>query len=301
MTTFDRSPIVDQNTTKQISVADRKHELDIMEPVLAKATSLLFNSGNVVASDRLKKKTNLNPQDELIDVLNSTLSNWVTTVDRSQIQENKSVICRHPDIYEKINENEKDDISVSVKLFLNNLDPEILNQAIKTILDEIGVDRIDTLIISFPEKIFNQENLPAELVIPIWSIVQKYIEAKQILTAGLSDFNAKYLEQFLNAIGDRNKNPSLNQVNITACCKMPEDLVECAKINNIQLTTHIDPRELLTVETLQSIIRKHLHDFDSNGWIHLWCARYTLILKGRGIVKSKGYIVNGQRELKYTK
>lgn len=60
-------------------------------------------------------------------------------------------------------------------------------------------------------------------------------------------------------------------------------------------------KELLTVETLQSIVRKHLHDFDSNGWIHLWCARYTLILKGRGIVKSKGYIVNSQRELKYTK
>lgn len=297
MTTVDRAPPSLVNQTAK----GNNLELEIMEPVLAKATSLLFNSGNVVASDRLKKKTNLNPQDELIDVLNNTLASWVTTVDRSQIQENKSVICRHPEIYEKIAENEKEDISVSVKLFLNNLDPEILNQAIKTILEEIGVDRIDTLIISFPEKIFNQENLPVELVIPIWSVVQKHVESKQILAAGLSDFNAKYLEQFLNAIGDRNKNPNLNQINITSCCKMPEDLVECAKINNIQLTTHIDPRELLTVETLQSIVRKHLHDFDSNGWIHLWCARYTLILKGRGIVKSKGYIVNSQRELKYTK
>lgn len=102
---------------------------------------------------------------------------------------------------------------------------------------------------------------------------------------------------------------------------MPEDLVEFAKINNIQLTTHIDPRgklcvfkqskrssnyyltkkELLSVESLQTLIRKHLHDYDAHGWIHLWCARYTLILKGRGIVKSKGYIVNCQRELKYTK
>ena len=36
-----------------------------VEPVLAKATSLLLNSGNVVSSDRLKKKTNLNPQDEV--------------------------------------------------------------------------------------------------------------------------------------------------------------------------------------------------------------------------------------------
>lgn len=35
------------------------------EPVWPKATSLILNSGNVVSSDRLKKKTNLNPQDEV--------------------------------------------------------------------------------------------------------------------------------------------------------------------------------------------------------------------------------------------
>lgn len=118
-----------------------------------------------------------------------------------------------------------------MKLFLNNLDPEIFNQAIKKsknivffyklttttklfkifmseflikVLDEIGVDSIDTLIISFPDKIFNQENLPIELIMPIWTIVQNYIDTKQIVTAGLSDFNAKYLVQFSNAIPDRN-------------------------------------------------------------------------------------------------
>lgn len=58
---------------------------------------------------------------------------------------------------------------------------------------------------------------------------------------------------------------------------------------------------MLTIDNLQSNIRKHAHDYDSHGWVHLWVARYTTILKGRGIVKSKGYIINAQRELKYTK
>lgn len=93
----------------------------------------------------------------------------------------------------------------------------------------------------------------------------------------------------------------MNQVNLTSCCKMPEDLMEYAKINNIQLTTHSDPKEVLSVESLQSNLKKHSHEYDSHGWVHLWMARYTLILKGRGIVKSKGYIVNCQRELRYTK
>ena len=94
---------------------------------------------------------------------------------------------------------------------------------------------------------------------------------------------------------------TMNQVNLTSCCKMPEDLVEFGKINNIQLTTHIDPREILTMESLQSSIRNYAHEFDAHGWVNLWTARYTLIFKGRGVVKSKGYIVNAQRELKYTK
>lgn len=34
-------------------------------PIFPKATRLLFNSGNVVSSDRLKKRTNLNPEEEV--------------------------------------------------------------------------------------------------------------------------------------------------------------------------------------------------------------------------------------------
>ena len=44
-----------------------------------------------------------------------------------------------------------------------------------------------------------------------------------------------------------------------------------------------------------------LHDYDAYGWKALWYARYTLVLKGRGIVQSKGYILNAQRELRYTR
>ncbi len=40
--------------------------------------------------------------------------------------------------------------------------------------------------------------------------------------------------------------PALNQINLVSCCKMPEELVELAKINNVQLTTHNDPKGELT-------------------------------------------------------
>ncbi|CAF0754089.1 unnamed protein product [Brachionus calyciflorus] len=277
-----------------------ENDLKKIDPILPKATSLLINSGNVVSGDRLKKRTNINPQDELIEVINTTFSNWLNTINKESYQENKVIECRNPETYEKLQESELDDISISVKLFLNSLDPEVVNQSIKQILNEMGADHIDTLIISYPDKVFTHEELPNDLVIPVWSVIQDYIDAKKISTAGLADFNATYLEQFYNLLQDKNRKPSINQVNLTSCCKMPEDLVEFSKINNIQLTTHLDPRELLNSESLQSNLRKNVHEYDSHGWIPLWQARYTLILKGRGIVKSKGYVVYAQRELRYT-
>ena len=43
-----------------------------LEPVFPKASHLLFNSGNVVSSDRLKKRSNLNSQEEVSNFFQMT-------------------------------------------------------------------------------------------------------------------------------------------------------------------------------------------------------------------------------------
>lgn len=79
------------------------------------------------------------------------------------------------------------------------------------VLDEIGAQHIDTLIVSFPDKVFVHDELPAHLVLPVWSVIQDYVDSQVVSTAGLSDFNANYLEQFCNIL--QNKNVYLSQVN----------------------------------------------------------------------------------------
>ncbi len=71
------------------------------------------------------------------------------------------------------------------------------------VMEEIGVYSIDTLIISFPEKIFNQDDLPKDYILPLWSVVEKYVENKIISNAGLADFNAKFLEDFFRMLDDK--------------------------------------------------------------------------------------------------
>ena len=144
-------------------------------------------------------------------------------------------------------------------------------------MDEIGADHIDTLILSLPDKIFTYGDLPKELILPMWSTIQQNLKDKYILTAGLSDFNAKYLDELINALEETNvcyylffkwfinrivwnfclwffqQIPSLNQVNLTSCCKIPEDLVQLAKLNHIQLTTHIDPKGNFAITLTQRL------------------------------------------------
>ena len=67
---------------------------------------------------------------KLIEIINNTLSNWLNSVDKNELQESKLIECRHPEFYEKLDESEKNDISISVKLFLNTFDPEELNKSI---------------------------------------------------------------------------------------------------------------------------------------------------------------------------
>ncbi|KAF6033719.1 GCLM [Bugula neritina] len=78
--------------------------------------------------------------------------------------------------------------------------------------------------------------------------------------------------------------PSTNQVNLASCCVMPPELVEYAQENGIQLLTHNDPQEILTG------MRR--------GWTLHYVVRYTNLMKLRGVIKSKGYLMRALRDVR---
>ena len=55
-------------------------------PLLSKSTNLLINSGNIVSSNRIKKKSNLISNDEIYECIQSSLVNWLLNSDHSKIQ-----------------------------------------------------------------------------------------------------------------------------------------------------------------------------------------------------------------------
>ena len=57
-----------------------------LKPLLCKSTNLIINSGNIVSSNRIKKKTNLISSDEVYECIQSSLVNWLLNSNQSKIQ-----------------------------------------------------------------------------------------------------------------------------------------------------------------------------------------------------------------------
>ncbi|ELV11962.1 Retinal-specific ATP-binding cassette transporter [Tupaia chinensis] len=89
--------------------------------------------------------------------------------------------------------------------------------------------------------------------------------------------------------------PNSNQVNLASCCVMPPDLTAFAKQFDIQLLTHNDPKELLSEASFQEALQESIPDIEAQEWVPLWLLRYSVIVKSRGIIKSKGYILQAKR------
>ena len=82
------------------------------------------------------------------------------------------------------------------------------------------------------------------------------------------------------------------------CCSPPEDLVAFCKEKDIQLLTHNDPREIVSEAVMEEILSSHLkHEKDKLGWQVGWVARYSALVKCRGIIHTKGYLVKFVRNL----
>ncbi|MGH0184149.1 UNVERIFIED_CONTAM: hypothetical protein FKN15_020797 [Acipenser sinensis] len=89
--------------------------------------------------------------------------------------------------------------------------------------------------------------------------------------------------------------PSSNQVNLASCCVMPPDLTAFAKEYDIQLLTHNDSKELITETSFQESVSEGVKDAVVADWSLEWVLRYSIIVKSRGIIKSKGYLVQARR------
>ncbi|XP_051757887.1 glutamate--cysteine ligase regulatory subunit isoform X2 [Ctenopharyngodon idella] len=237
------------------------------------ATTLKLHTGNLVNRSRLKKKCPSSPSEELQDCIQGTLSEWFAAMPSSLDSELPSVLdCTIPENTEAITPEEREELKVSACLSL-------------------GVSQLDSVIIAPPPLPEGEAQTLTHLQ-PLWEELESLVQSQKIAAIGTSDLDKALLEQLYNWAQIK---PSSNQVNLASCCVMPPDLTAFAKEFDIQLLTHNDPKELISAAGFQEAVQGSSKDLQVADWRLEWVLRYSIIVKSRGIIKAKGYIVHAKK------
>lgn len=244
--------------------------------------NIIINTGNIISSKELKKKATQSPSEEVCDSVSGAFNTWLKTekVDLAS----SSVFCNNftEDKSEKL---DRADLKISVKIFLGNYSCKALKTSISQVMQVLEIDMIDSLILSMPAS-RNNEQFNLDDMKPFWNELENFVREGKIITIGVSDLDTGELAELYNWTEIK---PSVNQVNLESCCVMPTEMIAFAKENDIQLLTHNDPKVLLSNEMLEKILEAGVRD--PTNWRMDWIVRYAVVVKCRGIIQNKGYLL----------
>ncbi|TGZ77440.1 hypothetical protein EX30DRAFT_344087 [Ascodesmis nigricans] len=212
---------------------------------------------------------------------------------------------------------EREEYDVTVKLFHLPTtapvhQPAYTSAAISAVLRELSTPRIDLLIIAFPGITFDADDLPptpapepivdpatapaptAEIaaLLPSYNVLESLHQTGVISRLGISEFGTSRLESLLPFTTVK---PSVDQINVRDCCVVPKPLIVYAKEKGIELLTHNDCAEVIDGREVEKLFREE----GVEGWgeaedgkkvVPLWVAKYTAVVRSRGVVENKGYI-----------
>lgn len=269
-------------------------------PLFPKATSMYLHSGNMINWNRLKRRPNLSSSDELCEVIADTLNAYVEAADKTELQYVTEVYKVKSENVEVIEESERGDVKITVKVFIcDSQPPSVIGDAVTKVLNELGTTFIETLLLAVGptggEDHDPEEVVSLSTVEGYWKAMEELVANDKVLSLGICDFGKEGLEALYNWAQVK---PCVDQVNLESCCVLPKDLTEYAKSINVQLLTHNDRPAFITKELLQEKMQSVTTERDSDAWTPEWVVRYSGILKCRGIIKTKGYIFHAARDNK---
>lgn len=235
-------------------------------------SDIVVSTGNVL---NLNKKPGRKSTEELTEALKITLEN-VTKINETD------KISRSPDdLHDKLKENERNEISVGAKIFLRS-EPkeEYLNEAIQSLIETLGVEYVDSVVLAYYSKPKNTNELDG-----LWKNLEGHYDIKTVSQLGISDADTETIEKLYKMATVK---PSIVQINLSSCCVVPPQLQEFCNQNEIQLLTHSDPEP--------EEFFKSIGDIEKLDLIPQWTVRYQVHVKCRGVLTAKGYIVGSLRK-----
>uniref|UniRef100_A0A7E4V394 GCS light chain n=1 Tax=Panagrellus redivivus TaxID=6233 RepID=A0A7E4V394_PANRE len=185
---------------------------------------------------------------------------------------------------------DRDDLKITLKVFINEFSVKEVDAAVAAVLTQLKIDSIEQLIIDFPHPGDDEiDNTWVEKVVGVWKELEQHIQSGKIISIGVADFNLHALKELVNNVDIK---PCVNHFSVDGCCVVPPELQAFAQENDIQLLTHNDPHPFPLREVFQTICTLNSKaPVCREIFVPTWAARYTVWIRRRSIMASKGYIV----------
>ncbi|XP_011403973.1 PREDICTED: glutamate--cysteine ligase regulatory subunit-like [Amphimedon queenslandica] len=253
------------------------------DELFSSRSKVVLNCGNIASWSKIKKKALLTSTGELVSAIENTLISYSGSQKPNPLPDELAVV-RSAGLAQTIPPDERENLTITLKVFPSAWDPNEITQAVDTSLVELGINAVDTLILAPPSC--QGQDKTMENIQKLWKGVEESAMQKKMSVVGVADLDKKELEELFNWAKVK---PRINQVNLAHCCTIPEDLAQYCKEVDIKLFTHNDDRCLLPPESLQETMRNTLKVGEN--WSCGWVSRYNSIINLRGIVSHKGYLV----------
>ncbi|CAI5438807.1 unnamed protein product [Caenorhabditis angaria] len=252
-----------------------------------------LHTGNVNGYTQLKLRRFENSADELSACLDLQLT---STPIPAECKENSCLLLCDNDHIENY---DRDEIKITMKVFMSSWNIGEIDEAVTSLKEQLKTQDIEVLIVSFPElELIDGESEEEELqrwfkqVKPIYEHLCNFVETSGISSIGVSDLSANQLKEILDNFDTK---PLINHVRLDGCCQVPQELQTLAKDNDIQLLVHNDPSPFPG-----NNIFKVFCEIGGTGasspvcnplFKTTWLSRYSVWVRKRSIMTSKGYIV----------
>lgn len=267
------------------SNADKAKEL------LDSASTVLLHSGNIASWNKLKKRGPLNSTEVLVSALEATVKSWLGRQCEAEGVVDQ-VVMRNSGLCQTVAEEEVANHHFAVKIFLGSWDGSMIQQALKSTLGELGLKRVDKVVLSFPPT--SDDQLTLANMQPVWKHMEELPRLGVTGIIGTADLFKPQLKELFDWATVK---PNIDQVNLAHCCTIPEDLVEFTREHGVDLTSHGDERDILPADRLASSLAGCLGDsVDPQQWRVGWVARYSSVIHLRGIIAHKGYLVTLEKK-----
>ncbi|XP_050671539.1 glutamate--cysteine ligase regulatory subunit [Leptidea sinapis] len=229
------------------------------------------------------------------------------------------------DVQNKMAEEERKNLKIGVKIFINEDSTAALTESLEQVFAALRTDYIENVILAYNpdtqhkgEDRDGAETMTAfskaspislssnvgrmvsteleadseadarkcEAILPgiqvLWEVLENYVKDGRVQQLGVADVGGGCLYK-LHAWA--RVKPTIAQINLASCCVVPPSLHAFCKTNDVQLLTHADPPDLLSVAAMKTLSDAGIgcNNLD-------WCARYQVHIKCRGVLALKGYV-----------